>query len=155
MITYKRNKNLGELIGGHTLQDGKFFKTLLQIIKGESKSCNTTNKLSLCYTQVVNSKAFESYQSKRAFKIFHKLNCRGIFVIYLMECTLCKIQYVGKTETPFNIQLNNHRKDANGNSPKGIPASLDFKQPGHNFNKHTKFTVMEQINNTINTDIIQ
>ena len=31
-----------------------------------------------------------------------------------MEGTLCKIQYVGKAETPFNIQLNNHRKDANG-----------------------------------------
>ena len=27
MITYKRNKNLGELIGGHTLQGGKVFKT--------------------------------------------------------------------------------------------------------------------------------
>ena len=27
MITYKRNKNLGELLGGHTLQDGEVFKT--------------------------------------------------------------------------------------------------------------------------------
>ena len=40
IITYKRIKNLGELIGGHTLQGGKAFKTHLQIIKGESKSCN-------------------------------------------------------------------------------------------------------------------
>ena len=70
-----------------------------------------------------------------------------------MECTLCKIQYVGKTETPFNIRLNNHRKDANGNNPKAIPSSIHFKQPGHNFNKQTKFTLIEQINNTINTDI--
>ena len=70
-----------------------------------------------------------------------------------MECTLCKIQYVAKAETPFNIRLNNHRKDANGNNPKAIPASIHFKQPGHNFNKHAKFTVIEQINNTINTDI--
>ena len=70
-----------------------------------------------------------------------------------MECALCKIQYVAKAETPFNIRLNNHRKDANGNNPKAIPASIHFKQPGHNFNKHAKFTVIEQINNTINTDI--
>ena len=27
MITYKRNKNLGQFIGGHTLQGGKVFKT--------------------------------------------------------------------------------------------------------------------------------
>ena len=33
-----------------------------------------------------------------------------------MECTLCKIQYVGKAETLSNIRLNNHRKDADGNN---------------------------------------
>ena len=62
-----------------------------------------------------------------------------------MECTLCKIQYVGKAETPFNTILNNHRKDVNGNNPKAIPASIHFKQPGDNFNKHAKFTRIEQI----------
>ena len=125
----------------------------LQIIRGESKSCNTTNKSSLCCTQVVNTKNFESYQTKRTFKIFHKLNCKSSFVIYLMECTLCKIQCVGKAETSFNIRLNNHRKDANGNNPKTIPVSIHFKQSSHNFNKHTKFTFIKQINNTINTEI--
>ena len=60
---------------------------------------------------------------------------------------------MGKAETPFNIRLNNHRKDGNGNNPKAIPASIHFEQPGHNFNKHAKFTLIEQINNTINTDI--
>ena len=58
MITCKRNKNAGKLIGGHTLQGGKVFKAHLQIIKGESKSCNTTHKSSLCCTQVVNTKPF-------------------------------------------------------------------------------------------------
>ena len=70
-----------------------------------------------------------------------------------MECTLCKIQHVGKTETPFNIRLNNHRKDANGNNPKAIPASIHFKQTGHNFIKHEKFTLIQQISDTINTDM--
>ena len=44
-------------------------------------------------------------------------------------------------------------KNANGNNPKIIPASIHFKQLGHNFNKHAKFTFIEQIHNTINTDI--
>ena len=74
-------------------------------------------------------------------------------MIYLMECTLCKIQYVGKAEKPFNIRLNKHRKDANRNNPKPIPASIHFKQAGHNFSKQAKFTLTEQLNNTINTDI--
>ena len=78
---------------------------------------------------------------------------RITFVIFLPECTLCKIQYVGKAETPFNIQLNKYRKDANSNNPEAIPASVDFKQTGKNFSKHTKFTLIEQIDNTINTNL--
>ena len=70
-----------------------------------------------------------------------------------MEGTLCKIQYVGKAETPFDIWLNNHRKDANSNNPKATPGSIHFKQPVHNFNKHAKFTLIKQFNNTINIDI--
>ena len=30
---------------------------------------------------------------------------------------------------------------------------MHFKQPGHNFNKHAKFTLIEQINNKIITEI--
>ena len=70
-----------------------------------------------------------------------------------MECTLFNTQYVGKAETPFSIQLHNHRKVANGNNPKVIPASIHFKQPGHYFNKHAKFSLIEQINNAVNTAI--
>ena len=30
-----------------------------------------------------------------------------------MECKICHIQYIGKSETEFNIRLNNHRKGVN------------------------------------------
>ena len=40
------------------------------------------------------------------FGIFHNLNCKSIFVIYMMECILCKIQYIKKAKTPINIRLN-------------------------------------------------
>ena len=60
-----------------------------------------------------------------------------------MERIICKIQYVVKSETPFNLRLNNHRKDVN--NPKAIPACNHFKMHGHNFMKHAKFTVIEQL----------
>ena len=28
-----------------------------------------------------------------------------------MECTKCKLQYVGKVETELNLRINNHCKD--------------------------------------------
>ena len=55
-----------------------------------------------------------------------------------MECILCKIQYVGKSETPFNLRLHNYRKDVN--NPKAIPECHHFKLHGHNFMHHAKLT---------------
>ena len=60
-----------------------------------------------------------------------------------MERIICKIQYVVKSETPFNLRLNNHRKYVN--NPKAIPACNHFKMHGHNFMKHAKFTLIEQL----------
>ena len=67
-----------------------------------------------------------------------------------MECPLSKVQYARKAETAFNIRLNNHRQDVN--NPKSIPADLDFRKPGHSFNLHAKFTLIEQLSNTHTTD---
>ena len=61
-----------------------------------------------------------------------------------MECVLCKKQYTGKAETTFNLTLNNHRKDVNRQN--SIQANQYFRLPGHNFNKHAKFTLIEQLN---------
>ena len=66
-----------------------------------------------------------------------------------MECTLFKIQYVGKAETAFNRRLNNHMEDVN--NPKPIPADLHFRKPGH-FNLHAKLKLIKQVSNIHATD---
>ena len=60
-----------------------------------------------------------------------------------MECRICRIQYIGKSETEFNIRLNNYRKDVNRqNEPQ---AYQHFKLPNHIFNQHARFTLIEQL----------
>ena len=128
-------------------QTRKNFKKNLARINGKSVPCSSTRP-SLCCTQVLNTQTFMSQQTKRTFNIFHKLTCKSQYVIYLMECILCKIQYVGKSETPFNLRLNNHRKDVN--NPKSILACNHFKIHGHNFMKHAKFALIELLTKTFN-----
>ena len=54
-------------------------------------------------------------------------------------------QYTGKSETAFNIRLNNHRNDVHKtNTPE---ADQHFRLSGHNFDRRAKFTVIEQLNN--------
>ena len=139
MIAFKSSKNLQEIIGGHTVRQGKVFKKNLIRLNGNTMPCSSTRQ-SLCCTQVLNTQTFTSQQTKRTFNIFHKLTCKSQYIIYLMECILCKIQYVGKAETPFNLRLNNHRKDVN--SPKAFPACNHFKMHSHNFMKYEKFTLI-------------
>ena len=50
----------------------------------------------------------------------------------------------------MNIRLNNPRKDVN--NAKSVPADLHFRDPGHSFNLHAKFTLIEQLSNIHTTD---
>ena len=62
-----------------------------------------------------------------------------------MECILCKIQYVRKSKTLFNLRLNSHRKDVY--NPKAIPACNHFKIHGHNLMKHAPKGLNQELNN--------
>ena len=79
------------------------------------------------------------------FKIYHWINCKSSFVIYLLEWYICSIQYAGKSETPFNIRLNNHRKYVKNSN--AIPASKHFNKHDHDFNNHGKIIIIEQPRN--------
>ena len=68
------------------------------------------------------------------------------YIIHLMECILCKMEYVGKVETAFNLRLNNHGK--NTKKPNSILACKHFQEEGHNFNKHVKFIIIDKLVNT-------
>ena len=61
--------------------------------------------------------------------LFHGMyntNCKTEYAIYLMECIICNLWYVVKNETPFNIRLNNHRKDVK--DPSVILAGKHFQK---------------------------
>ena len=100
----------------------------------------------LCCKQVKSTDTFKSNVTKKEFKIFFNINCKDIFLIYLLECTKCKLQYVGKCETTFNLRLNNHRKDVKRKD--SIQASQHFNQHNHEFNTDAKFTLIDKIQNT-------
>ena len=78
-----------------------------------------------------------------------RVNCKSSFVIYLLECYICNIQYVGKSETPFNIRLHNHRKDVKNTN--AIPAYKHFNRHDHDFKNHGKIIIIEQLRNICTT----
>ena len=130
------------MIGGNTIEKNKKLLTTNKFTNGKCSPC-FSNSRTLCCKQVIKTEHFKSNQTNRTFRIFQKTTCKSNFIIYLLECKLFKIQYVGKAEATFNIQLNNHRKDVK--DPKAISVDKHFNQTGHNFNLHPKFIIIEQL----------
>ena len=63
-----------------------------------------------------------------------------------MEYILCNKQFVWKAETSFNIRLNDHQKDVK--KVDAMMACNHFQQESHNFKKHAKVTIIDQLTNS-------
>ena len=63
-----------------------------------------------------------------------------------MECSLRgKSQHVGKSEYSLNLRMSTHKSDVwRTDSP---PCDKHFQMPGHNFDVHAKFTIIEEVYN--------
>ena len=137
--------NLEELIGSNCIENGKVKRAKHTFTIGRC-SLYLSKTVNLCFSQLKLTTKFISLQTKRKFKTYHKVNCKSEHVSYLMECTLCNKQYVGKAEAAFNIRLNNHRKDTK--DPNAILACRHFQQQGHSFNSHAKLIIVDKLLNT-------
>ena len=82
-----------------------------------SEKCN--GKRCLVCLNVVETDTFESFQTKRQYKINHNLNCNDKFLIYLLLCKICGLQYVGSTTDPFRYRWNNY-KGHNRKAERGV-----------------------------------
>ena len=151
ITAFKRNKNIKDMIGSKKIENNKVKKLRSHVKEGKCTPC-LSNKRTLCCKQVQSTSNFKSQQTKKTYNIYHHVNCNTPWVIYLMECNLCNKQYIGKSETPFNIRLNNHRKDVKNHSkPDTILACKHFQTSNHDFNKHAKFTIIDKLINLNNT----
>ena len=145
VLAYRRNKNLRELIGQHHLSRGKKILPRKRTRLPGCRACLTSTKNECC-KHILSTKTFSSQVTGEVLSILHSLNCRSKNLIYLAHCTLCaKSQYVGKSEPPANLRVNTHRHDVN--SQKGCPFDKHFRLPGHDFNLHAKFILIEQVTN--------
>ena len=104
MIALHKNTSLKQVIGTNTMRTKNSSHPHKQYTQ-----CYTSQ--SLCCQEILKATTFTSTQTRDTFTVFHQGTCQSNYVIYFLECVICKIQYVRESETSFNIRLNNHRKD--------------------------------------------
>ena len=110
------------------------------------------SKWSLCSVNNSHqSSMFTSQQTNKSYTILHEVHCSSAFIIYLMKFTSYKKHYLGKSETSFNIRLNDNCKDVN--KPDAILTCRHFQERKKMANKHTKFIIIDTFTNTIKSKI--
>ena len=139
VTAFKCNKSLKELIGSNKIKNNILNKINKRILKPGKCSLCFGNARTLCWNQVTTTSTFKSQQTQKAYKIFHQVYSSSTYVIK---------QDVGKTETNFNMQPNNHRNDVKNTYLKTTLACKHFQEKNHNFNKHAKFLIIDKLTNT-------
>ncbi|WP_215897154.1 hypothetical protein, partial [Acinetobacter baumannii] len=91
-IAFRRNKNLRDLIGQTTIANNKVHRKTKHKV-GLCQPC-LSRPDNLCCKQVLRTNTIKSSSTNESFKIFHNTNCKSSFVIYVLQCTMCNVQYV-------------------------------------------------------------
>ena len=111
VIAFKRNDNLKRLIGQTRISKNKKVVRKSFLKNGQCSPCYSKQG-NMCCKQVKRTDTFSNRITKREYKILHHLNCKSMYVNYLLECTLCSNKpYVGKCETKGNQRINTHITD--------------------------------------------
>ena len=96
-IVYRKARNLKQL-----LVKGKITSTPHML--GYSTNCNKP-----CVTcPRMNTSNTITSRNNVSYKIQGKFNCQSRYTVYVMECTLCKKQYVGETTQTINSRFRLH-----------------------------------------------
>lgn len=129
MIVYKKGKSLGNRLVRAKLpvvnDDYDDNLIILMELLIENTNCNdnidfatVSPKISACgksrckcCTVIKQDSYFTDKSGSKVFPINSNMNCDSSDVIYLINCTKCKLQYVGQTSMALKDRLNCHRSD--------------------------------------------
>lgn len=121
-VVYRRSRNLRDMV---TSSKTRFIAPV------GCHPCKKT-RCKVC-AHMTTATVAKSTASNFSLRIKGDLNCDSSNIIYLLECSICHMQYIGQTETSFRIRFNNHKSHVN--SLPHLPLSKHFHLPGHSFDK--------------------
>ena len=77
-----------------------------------SKKCNK-NCCQVC-KNVIETETFQSFADKKVDKISHRFTCSDKYLVHLLSCKVCGIQYNGQTSDEFRYRWNNYKDKSKG-----------------------------------------
>lgn len=131
-VVYRRGKNLRDLLTSSKTKLNNNIQTVgcHPCKKPRCKVCAHMTTTTLAVSTATNFK----------FKIKGNFTCDTANVVYLLECSICHVQYIGQTETAFRYRFNNHK--AHVHALPNLPISRHVTEAGHSFS-NIRATILE------------
>ena len=102
----------------------------------------------ICLVFVDTKSKFTYSESTREYEIMSNLNCNSKNVVYLVQCKVFKIQYVGSASTKFRLRFNNYlscsQRYSKGETVPQMTFHSHFLKPGHNGFTDCEFILIDQ-----------
>jgi hypothetical protein len=103
-VVHKRQKNLSdELV--HSNLNKKCTVTAPRGLVCTDRRC-------LACPKILNLSTVTSTSNNFKWDIRQSFSCHTRDCVYMLECSVCRLQYIGHTESTFNLRLNNQRRDS-------------------------------------------
>ena len=83
--------------------------------------------------RMIKTKSMSSHSRPFELKLRGHFDCKSTYVIYLIECKRCKIQYIGQTSSSVASCLTAHIADINSTNTKKQETSVSkhFNEANH------------------------
>ena len=104
VLAFRKPKSLKDILVRADISPRSVYNGLCQ--KCNSRRCMTRKNIQ-CTTK------FSSTHTGEECIIYCNANCKTENIIYLLECAICGLQYIGETKQQLSKLLNGHRSDAN------------------------------------------
>ena len=101
-VAFRKPKSLGDYLVRAKVESRKPRDLVLGTVECSSRRCE------VCKYMDGNSR-FKSSHDDKSYSINYNLNCNSSYVVYLITCKKCSLQYVGSTTTKFRLRFNNHK----------------------------------------------
>ena len=129
IIAFRRCKNLMDILVRARLSNRGQGGTYAKRCSGCGKA-----RCQVCYF-MSNCDGFKSKVTGKEYKINYSFDCDSSNAVYLLECNVCRVQYVGSTNTPFRLRFNNYKacysKFSQGSSEPQADFFRHFSGEGH------------------------
>jgi len=127
LVVFRRSQNIRDIVVNSKVNNpnASVAPNTVQI-----HNCNNLSCL-ICPLQLKSTIIRSTANSKIFFKIVDTLGCNSSNIVYLLQCSGCKKQYIGQTDTPFDTRYSTHCSHATHD--KNNPFYIHKQQTGHTF----------------------